>query len=77
MSLQRADVQKIAHLARLAVSDAEADALVKDLTNILDLVAQMDAVDTDQVAPMAHPTDMVQRLRPDVVTETWSYLYLP
>ena len=70
MSLQRDDVQKIAHLARLAVSDAEADALVKDLTNILDLVAQMDAVDTDQVAPMAHPTDMTQRLRPDMVTET-------
>jgi aspartyl-tRNA(Asn)/glutamyl-tRNA(Gln) amidotransferase subunit C len=70
MSLQRADVQKIAHLARLAVSDAEADALVRDLSNILDLVAQMDAVDTDQVAPMAHPMDMSQRLRPDQVTET-------
>ena len=70
MSLERADVQKIAHLARLAVSDAEADALVKDLGNILDLVAQMDAVDTDQVEPMAHPTDMVQRLRADEVTET-------
>lgn len=69
MSLERADVKKIAHLARLAVSDAEADALVKDLSNILGLVAQMDAVDTDQVDPMAHPTDMVQRLRPDVVTE--------
>jgi len=70
MSLQRTDVQKIAHLARLAVSDAEADALVRDLTNILDLVAQMDAVDTDQVEPMAHPTDMAQRLRADQVTET-------
>jgi aspartyl-tRNA(Asn)/glutamyl-tRNA(Gln) amidotransferase subunit C len=70
MSLERADVRKIAHLARLAVSDAEADALVKDLSNILDLVAQMDAVDTDQVSPMAHPMDMAQRLRPDQVTET-------
>jgi len=70
MSLQRADVKKIAHLARLAVSDTEADALVKDLSNILDLVAQMDAVDTERVEPMAHPTDMAQRLRPDVVTET-------
>jgi aspartyl-tRNA(Asn)/glutamyl-tRNA(Gln) amidotransferase subunit C len=69
MSLERADVQKIAHLARLAVSDAEADALVKDLSNILDLVAQMDAVDTADVAPMAHPMDMAQRLRPDEVTE--------
>lgn len=70
MSLERADVKKIAHLARLAVSDAEADALVKDLSNILDLVAQMDALDTDQVSPMAHPMDMAQRLRPDQVTET-------
>ena len=70
MSLERADVQKIAHLARLAVSDAEADALVKDLSNILDLVAQMDAVDTADVAPMAHPMDMAQRLRPDAVTES-------
>ncbi len=70
MSLERADVQKIAHLARLAVSDTEAEALVKDLGNILDLVAQMDAVDTETVSPMAHPTDMAQRLRPDEVTET-------
>ena len=70
MSLERADVQKIAHLARLAVSDAEADALVKDLSNILGLVAQMDAVDTDEVSPMAHPMDMTQRLRKDEATET-------
>lgn len=69
MSLERADVQKIAHLARLAVSDAEADALKTNLSSILDLVAQMDAVDTDGVEPMAHPTDMAQRLRADEVTE--------
>ncbi len=70
MSLERADVLKIAHLARLAVSDEQADGLVRDLSNILDLVAQMDALDTAGVVPMAHPLDMVQRLRPDVVTET-------
>jgi aspartyl-tRNA(Asn)/glutamyl-tRNA(Gln) amidotransferase subunit C len=69
MALDSADVRKIAHLARLAVSDVEASALVKDLTNILDLVEQMNATDTRGVEPMAHPLAMVQRLRVDEVTE--------
>jgi len=70
MSLERKDVEKIAHLARLAVTEAQADALVKDLTGILDLVDQMDAADTAGVEPMAHPLHMAQRLRLDEVTET-------
>ena len=70
MSLERADVEKIAHLARLAVSEDELDAVASDLSNILDLVEQMNAVDTEGVVPMAHPLHMVQRLRADVVTET-------
>jgi len=70
MSLARDDVQKIANLARLAVSDEDSDALARDLSNILDLVAQMDSVDTEGVTPMAHPLHMAQRLRPDEVTET-------
>lgn len=69
MSLERADIEKIAHLARLAVSEDQADDLVKDLSGILGLVEQMDAVDTTGVAPMAHPLHMAQRLREDVVTE--------
>ena len=69
MALERADVLKIAHLARLAVGDTQADELVRDLSNILDLVAQMDAADTTGVTPMAHPLDMAQRLRPDQVSE--------
>ena len=70
MALDRADVLKIAHLARLGVSGDQADELVGDLSNILGLVAQMSAVDTSNVTPMAHPLDMTQRLRPDVVTES-------
>ena len=69
MSLERTDVEKIAHLARLAVSEEELDAVAGDLTNILNLVEQMNAVDTQGVEPMAHPLHMVQRLRPDEVTE--------
>jgi aspartyl-tRNA(Asn)/glutamyl-tRNA(Gln) amidotransferase subunit C len=69
MSLSTDEVEKIAHLARLAISPAEGESLSRDLSNILDLVAQMAAVDTDAVTPMAHPLEMHQRLRPDQVTE--------
>ncbi len=70
MSLQRADVEKIAHLARLAVSDKELDSVATDLSRILGLVEQMNAVDTGGVVPMAHPLHMAQRLRADEVTES-------
>ena len=69
MSLTPDDVQKIAHLARLAVSDEEASAVAGDLTNILELVEQMQQVDTNDVIPMSHPLHMTQRLRPDEVSE--------
>lgn len=69
MALELSDVEKIAHLARLGVDRDEADSLARDLSNILDLVAQMDAVHTENVTPMAHPLDMKQRLRDDEVTE--------
>lgn len=69
MSLSSDDVAKIAHLARLAVEPEESEALGHELSTILDLVAQMDAVDTGGVLPMAHPLEMAQRLREDVVTE--------
>jgi aspartyl-tRNA(Asn)/glutamyl-tRNA(Gln) amidotransferase subunit C len=70
MSLTPDDVEKIAHLARLAVTKDEVTAVAADLTNILDLVEQMGKVDTSNVLPMSHPLHMTQRLRPDVVTET-------
>ena len=69
MSLSSDEVAKIAHLARLAVEPQQLEALGAELSNILDLVAEMDAVDTGQVAPMAHPLEMAQRLREDLVTE--------
>ena len=70
MSLKTEDVKNIAHLARLAISDDAVDNYARDLSNILDLVDQMNQVDTDDVQPMAHPMDVAQRLRPDEVTET-------
>lgn len=70
MSIDSTDVEKIAHLARLAVSDDEKDRYATDLSKILNLVEQMNAVDTDDVTPMAHPLHMVQRLRADAPSES-------
>ena len=69
MSLGPAEVAKIAHLARLAIREQDAPTYARNLSAILDLVAQMNTVDTTGVAPMAHPLDMAQRLRADEVTE--------
>ncbi|MBK8510313.1 MAG: Asp-tRNA(Asn)/Glu-tRNA(Gln) amidotransferase subunit GatC [Candidatus Competibacter sp.] len=69
MSLGPAEVAKIALLARLAIREQDAPAYARDLSAILELVAQMNATDTAGVAPMAHPLDMAQRLRADEVSE--------
>ncbi|EGV34039.1 Aspartyl/glutamyl-tRNA(Asn/Gln) amidotransferase subunit C [Thiorhodococcus drewsii AZ1] len=70
MALDRSDIEKIAHLARLAIAPEQTERYASDLSNILDLVAQMDAIDTSHVEPMAHPLHMAQRLRPDQPTES-------
>lgn len=69
MALEKSDVENIAHLARLAISEEDVSAYAENLSSILDLVEQMSAVDTSGVEPMAHPLEMAQRLREDVVTE--------
>jgi aspartyl-tRNA(Asn)/glutamyl-tRNA(Gln) amidotransferase subunit C len=69
MSLTPDDVQKIAHLARLAVTDEEKQSVSSDLSNILGLVEQMEQVNTAGIEPMSHPLHMTQRLRADEVTQ--------
>lgn len=70
MTISRKDIEKVAVLARIRVDEAQVSALEKDLGNILNLVDQLGAADTDAVEPMAHPLDAVQRLRADEVTES-------
>ncbi|MBT4145885.1 MAG: Asp-tRNA(Asn)/Glu-tRNA(Gln) amidotransferase subunit GatC [Gammaproteobacteria bacterium] len=70
MSLTAADVNKIAYLARLGIDTQDTESYTKDLSGMLELVAQMSTVNTDNVAPMAHPLDQSQRLRPDQVSES-------
>jgi len=69
MALTKEDVEHIAHLARLEVSDDEIAEYVAKLSGIIDFVAQLGELDTSAVEPMAHPLDMGQRLREDSVTE--------
>ncbi|GAO36806.1 glutamyl-tRNA amidotransferase subunit C [Sulfuricella sp. T08] len=70
MSLNLADVKRIAHLARIAVEEDEMPGYLQQLSNILNLVEEMQAVDTTGIEPMAHAQDVVLRLRNDVATET-------
>lgn len=69
MSLTPEQVAKVAHLARLAVSEADITKYSQDLTNILGLIEQMNAIDTSNVEPMAYSHEASQRLRVDAVTE--------
>ena len=67
--VDKSEIDKIATLARLRVSPAEADEVTSRIGEILAMIDQMQAVDTDGVEPLAHPLDAVQRLRADEVTE--------
>ncbi|HEY8554708.1 MAG TPA: Asp-tRNA(Asn)/Glu-tRNA(Gln) amidotransferase subunit GatC [Burkholderiales bacterium] len=69
MSLDTNQVRKIAHLARLRISSEEAEQYAEELSRILGLIEQMNAVDTGDVEPMAHPFDVPLRMREDEVTE--------
>jgi aspartyl-tRNA(Asn)/glutamyl-tRNA(Gln) amidotransferase subunit C len=71
MSLTRAQVEGIARLARLRITEAQMPVYVGSLSRIIDFVEQLATADTDDVEPMAHPlAGQVQRLRPDEVRET-------
>lgn len=70
MALTESDVEKIAHLARLNIDDAARAEVATRLDSILAMVDRLQSASTGGVAPMAHPLDATQPLRPDAVTET-------
>ena len=69
MSLGLESILNIAHLARLHLPEDDVERYVGELSGILAFIEQMNAIDTVGVTPMAHPLDMAQPLRADVVTE--------
>lgn len=70
MSLTKREVENVAHLARLEITEGEIERVVENLSSIIDFVDQLRGADTGDVLPMAHPLDMSQRLRTDEVSES-------
>ena len=71
MTLTRQDVEKIAHLARLSITEQEMPVYVTSLSSIVNFVDELSRAQTDDVLPMAHPLDgQQQRLRADIISET-------
>ena len=68
MSLSPEQVRQVAHLARLDMKSEQVEHHARQLSNILAMVDQLSKTDTADVQPMAHPLDMVQRLRLDAIT---------
>ncbi|MCK9504431.1 MAG: Asp-tRNA(Asn)/Glu-tRNA(Gln) amidotransferase subunit GatC [Porticoccaceae bacterium] len=69
MTIERADIEKLAQLARIEITEDQITVTTNSIANVLNLVDQLQAANTDGVVPMAHPLDAVQRLRADEVTE--------
>jgi aspartyl-tRNA(Asn)/glutamyl-tRNA(Gln) amidotransferase subunit C len=73
MSLSSADIDRLAHLARLGLAPAERERLQLQLSGFFTIVEKMRAVDTSGITPLAHPTDIMAdvalRLRDDVAAE--------
>jgi aspartyl-tRNA(Asn)/glutamyl-tRNA(Gln) amidotransferase subunit C len=70
MIISDEEIKKIAHLARVDMSDAEIHEIQPRLSKVLTMIEQMDAINTDDVAPLSHPIDATQRLRLDDITES-------
>ena len=70
MNIERQEIEKLATLARIAIDDSTFSEVSQRLSSVLDLVDQLQAVDTEGVEAMSHPMQATQRLREDEVTET-------
>jgi len=70
MTLTPQEILKIAHLARLQLSETDIQVYIPQLSSIVDFITQMDKADTTHIEPLAHPLEISQRLRADVITET-------
>ena len=70
MRLSREEVEYVAELARLGLSDAEITRLQDQLSSILEHIAAIDRLDTDAIPPTAQVIAMTNVMRPDVVTDS-------
>ncbi|CAH0991070.1 Glutamyl-tRNA(Gln) amidotransferase subunit C [Sinobacterium norvegicum] len=69
MAIDLQEIEQVARLSRIKLDGAMADEVTQKVGSILQMIDQMQSVDTSDVEPMANPLDAVQRLRADDVTE--------
>ena len=69
MSIKKTDIAYISSLSKLKMEDIEIDNFTRQISDILEMIQQLEKVNTDDIEPMAHPLNMKQRLRKDSVTE--------
>lgn len=70
MSFTPEDVKKVAHLARLNMTEQDLATFAPQINDMLSMISQLNQTNTTGITPLAHSLDLSQRLRPDVVTET-------
>ena len=69
MSIKKSEIAYISSLSKLKMEDIEIDNFTRQISDILEMIQQLEKINTDDIEPMAHPLNMSQRLRMDVVTE--------
>ena len=69
MSIDKSDIEHLCNLSKLNLDDEEQSVFLRQMQSILDMIEELQEVDTGDIAPMAHPLQMTQRLREDEVTE--------
>ena len=67
--MKKSEIAYISSLSKLKMEDAEMDNYTRQISEILEMIQQLEKVDTHDIEPMAHPLNMKQRLRLDLVTE--------
>jgi aspartyl-tRNA(Asn)/glutamyl-tRNA(Gln) amidotransferase subunit C len=70
MALEQDEIEKIAELARIRIADGQIGEITRRITDILSMVDQLQAIDTEGVEPMSSPLDATQVLRQDEVTQS-------
>ena len=69
MSIKKSEIAYISSLSKLKIEDIEIDNFTRQISDILEMIQQLEKINTDDIEPMAHPLNMSQRLRMDLVTE--------
>lgn len=70
MSIETADIKKMAWLARIAIAEEDIPDYLHDISNMIDLIAEMNSANTEDIEPLEHPINTTTLLRPDKITET-------